>query len=228
MNIKEELFKLQDKKYQEFHSKLCPGTNNIIGVRVPILRDYAKKLAKDNWKEFLDHPSDEYYEETLLQGMVIGIAKMKVEERFFYLEQFIPKIDNWAICDITCSGLKFINKNKERMWNFIQRYFQSKKEFEVRFAIIILLDYFIEEKYIDRIFKILDNIKQKEYYVKMAIAWTIQVAYIKQKEKTIEYLQKNHLDDWTYNKAIQKMLESNRIGKEEKEKIRILKKLRKF
>ena len=220
MKIKEELFSMQDIKYKEFHSKLCPGTNNIIGIRVPLLKKYAKKLAKEDGKDFLDNPGNEYYEEILLQGLLIGTLKMSIEERLKYLEKFIPKIDNWAICDITCSSLKFIKQNKEIMWNFIQKYLKSDKEFEVRFAVIILLDYFIEEQYIDKIFKILDNIKQQDYYVKMAIAWLIQVAYIKQNKKTIEYLDNNKLDNWTYNKALQKIIESNRVNKLEKEKIK--------
>lgn len=224
MNIKEDLLKLQDKKYQEFHSKLCPGVSNIIGIRVPILRDYAKTIANENWKEFLDSTNNRYYEEILLQGMLIGIVKMDIEKRLYYLEKFVPKINNWAVCDITCSGLKFVKRNKDKMWEFIQKYLKSEKEFEVRFAIIIMLYYFIEDEYIEKVFEKLDNIKQTDYYVKMAIAWAIQVAYVKEKEKTMEYLKNNHLDKWTYNKALQKILESNRISKEEKEKIKEMKK----
>ena len=223
MNIQKELLELADEKYKKFHSSLCPGVNNIIGIRVPILRKFAKEIAKQNWKDFLDNPSDEYYEEILLQGLLIGIAKMPTQERINYLEKFIPKIDNWAVCDMTCSGLKFIQKNQELMWNFIQKYLKSEKEFEVRFAIIIMLDYFICDEYIDEVFQKLNEIKQEDYYVKMAIAWTVQVAYVKQKEKTLQYLKNNKLDKWTYNKALQKILESNRVTSKEKEQIRKMK-----
>ena len=223
MNIQKEFLELADEKYKKFHSSLCPGVNNIIGIRVPILRKFAKEIAKQNWKDFLDNPSDEYYEEILLQGLLIGIAKMPTQERINYLEKFIPKIDNWAVCDMTCSGLKFIQKNQELMWNFIQKYLKSEKEFEVRFAIIIMLDYFICDEYIDEVFQKLNEIKQEDYYVKMAIAWTVQVAYVKQKEKTLQYLKNNKLDRWTYNKALQKILESNRVTSKEKEQIRKMK-----
>ena len=223
MNIQKELLELADEKYKKFHSSLCPGVNNIIGIRVPILRKFAKEIAKQNWKDFLDNPSDEYYEEILLQGLLIGIAKMPTQERINYLEKFIPKIDNWAVCDMTCSGLKFIQENQELMWNFIQKYLKSEKEFEVRFAIIIMLDYFICDEYIDEVFQKLNEIKQEDYYVKMAIAWTVQVAYVKQKEKTLQYLKNNKLDKWTYNKALQKILESNRVTSKEKEQIRKMK-----
>ncbi len=224
-NIREELFKLSDEKYKKFHSSLCPGTDNIIGVRIPKLRILAKEISKGNFREFLKENENKYYEETMLEGFVIGYAKMELNEKLEYISKFVPKIDNWAICDCTCSTFKFINKNKQEIWKFIQKYLKSNKEFEVRFGVIIMLDYFLTEDYFDDVIKKLDKIKQSDYYVKMAIAWTLQVAYVKNKEKTIKYLKNNNLDDFTYNKAIQKMIESNRISKEEKDSLRKMKRL---
>ena len=224
-NIREELFKLSDEKYKKFHSSLCPGTDNIIGVRIPKLRILAKEISKGNFREFLKENENKYYEETMLEGLVIGYAKMDLNEKLEYISKFVPKIDNWAICDCTCSTFKFINKNKQEIWKFIQKYLKSNKEFEVRFGVIIMLDYFLTEDYFDDVIKKLDKIKQSDYYVKMAIAWTLQVAYVKNKEKTIKYLKNNNLDDFTYNKAIQKMIESNRISKEEKDSLRKMKRL---
>ena len=224
-NIREELFNLSDENYKKFHSSLCPGTSNIIGIRVPILRNLAKEISKGNFREFLKENENKYYEETMLEGFVIGYAKMELNEKLEYISKFVPKIDNWAICDCTCSTFKFINKNKQEIWKFIQKYLKSNKEFEVRFGVIIMLDYFLTEDYFDDVIKKLDKIKQSDYYVKMAIAWTLQVAYVKNKEKTIKYLKNNNLDDFTYNKAIQKMIESNRISKEEKDSLRKMKRL---
>ena len=224
-NIREELFNLSDENYKKFHSSLCPGTSNIIGIRVPILRNLAKEISKGDFRKFLEENENKYYEETMLEGFVIGYAKMELDERLEYISKFVPKIDNWAICDCTCSTFKFINKNKQEIWKFIQKYLKSNKEFEVRFGVIIMLDYFLTEDYFDDVIKKLDKIKQSDYYVKMAIAWTLQVAYVKNKEKTIKYLKNNNLDDFTYNKAIQKMIESNRISKEEKDSLRKMKRL---
>lgn len=222
-NIREELFSLADEKYKEFHSGLCPDNDNIIGVRVPKLRNLAKEIAKGDWQSFLADNKNEYYEETMLEGFVIGYAKMNLTERLEWISKFVPKIDNWAVCDCCCSTFKFIEKNKEVVWNFIQKYLNSNKEFEARFGIIILLDYYLTEDYIEHVIKILDQIKQKDYYVRMAIAWTLQVSYVKDKQRIMRYLEKSNLDDFTYNKAIQKMIESNRISKEEKEVLRKLK-----
>ena len=223
--IRTDLLGLQDKKYQQFHSSLCPGTDNIIGVRTPILRNYAKKLSKqENIKEYIFFNKTVYYEEVMLQGMLIGfIRNTDIKEVLSIIKNFVPKIDNWAVCDIFCSGLKIVNKNKEIVWNFIQKYLKSKKEFELRFAIVMMLDYFICEKYIDRVLTILDNIKHEAYYVKMAVAWTISVAFVKFKDKTMKYLKKNNLDDWTYNKALQKICESLRVSENTKKIIKEMK-----
>jgi len=221
--IRQDLLQMADEKYRQFHSSLCPGTQNMIGIRVPILKAYGKEIVKGDWRKYLKNARDDYYEETLLQGIVIGTAKMPIEEVLQRLETFIPKIHNWAVCDITCAGLKVVKKNLSIVWDFLQPYLKSEQEFEVRFAVVILLDFYIIDEYIDRVLQVLDEVKQQDYYAKMAIAWSISICYIKQKEKTLEYLKENHLDNFTYNKALQKTIESTRISKEEKE---ILKKMK--
>ena len=219
-DIRKELFSLADEKYKEFHGGLCPGVNNIIGVRVPVLRSLAKKIIKEDWRKYLKEAEDQYYEEVMLQGMVIGLAKMDIEERLTYLAGFIPKIDNWAVCDVTCAGLKSTAKNLKKVWEFLQKYLNSDKEFEVRFAVVIILDYYIQEEYIYRVFEKLDSIHHEAYYVKMAVAWAVSICYIKYPEKTYSYLESCKLDNFTFNKAIQKIRESYRVPKEDKENLK--------
>ena len=223
--IRQDLLALQDKKYKEFHSSLCPGTDNIIGVRIPVLRNYAKKLSKEEYfKEYISFNKTIYYEEVMLQGMLIGFIKnIDIKEVLELIKSFVPKIDNWAVCDIFCAGLKIVNKNKEIFWNFIQKYLRSKKEFELRFAIVMILDYFIDEQHINEVLNIFDNIKHEGYYVKMAVAWAISVAFVKFPKITINYLKQNNIDDWTYNKSLQKITESLRVTKKVKEKIKSMK-----
>lgn len=217
---------LADNKYKEFHSGLCPGTDKILGVRVPVLRKYAKELVDEDWEATYKNIGNEYYEEILLQGMILGIVKIDVELKLQYLEEFIPKIDNWAVCDVTCAGLKIVKKNEETVFKFLQKYLNSEKEFELRFAIVMLLDHYITDEYVDKVIQILDSTKHTEYYyVKMAVAWTLSIIYIKYPEKAMKYLtdEENQLDDDTYNKALQKIVESNRVGKRKKNKIRKMK-----
>lgn len=224
--IKKKLFELSDQKYKEFHGGLCPGTENIIGVRVPVLRKYAQELFKEkDWKHTIEEIDNQYYEEIMLQGMLIGQAKNEdINIILKYVEKYVPKIDNWAICDVFCAGLKATKKYKNEMWNFIQKYLKSGKEFEIRFAIVMILDYYIDEEHLREDFKIFDNIKHEGYYVKMAVAWAVSICLIKYYEDTIEYLNKSKIDNWTYNKSIQKAIESYRISDEKKVFLRKLKK----
>ena len=224
--IKEKLLELSDPKYKEFHGGLCPGTENIIGVRVPVLRKYAQELFKEkDWKQTIEEIDNEYYEEIMLQGMLIGQAKNEdINTILKYVEKYVPKIDNWAICDVFCAGLKITKKYKKEMWNFIQKYLKSDKEFEIRFAVVIILDYYIDKEHLKEDFKIFDDIKHDGYYVKMAVAWAISVCLIKYYEDTIEYLKTSKIDNWTYNKAIQKAIESYRISDNQKKFLRKLKK----
>ena len=222
--IRKKLFELQDLKYKEFHSGLCPNVDKIIGIRVPKLKELAKLIAKEDYKEFLLNVKDEYYEELALHGLVIGYAQMSIQETFKYLEIFVPKINSWAVCDVACSNLKITKKYLKEMWDFLEKYIKSDKEYEIRFALVMYIEYFITEEFIELIFERIENITNKEYYVQMAIAWLISIAYIKQKEKAMKFIQKNSLDKFTQNKAIQKIRESYRVSEEEKESLKKYKK----
>ena len=217
MNIEKELFKLQDKKYQEFQKKLCPETNNIIGIRIPVLR----KFAKDNKEKInLNEIHCNYYEEIMLRGILIGMQKnLDLEE----IKRFVPLIDNWAVCDTFCAGLKQVRNNKEAFLKFIKPYLKSSKEFEVRFAIVILLDYYIEDNYIDFILNELSKINTEKYYINMAIAWCYAECFVKYYEKTLEFFKEVELNKFVKNKSIQKAIESYRLTDSQKEVLRKLK-----
>lgn len=222
-NIIEELVQNADKTYQEFHSGLCPNIDNIIGVRIPKLREIAKKIAKEDATDFLKQINTTYYETVMLYGMVIGYMKGDLKERQKYLDIFVPEINNWAICDCCTSTYKFTKQNEKEMFQYIQKFLKSSKEFEIRFGVIMLMDYYLTDEYIDTVLDILNQIKHEGYYVKMGVAWAISVAFVKYEEKTREFLKTNQLDDFTYNKSLQKIIESNRVSKEKKEEMRKLK-----
>ena len=169
---------------------------------------------------------DKYCESIMLQGMVIGLAKNKnIEEILEYVKNFIPKIDNWAVCDTFCAGLKITEKNRERVWDFLKEYLKSDKEFELRFALVMILDFYIDEKYIDEVLKIIDNIKSDTYYVQMAAAWALSICAVKFYDKTYKYLKISKIDKFTFNKAIQKSIESYRITDEQKQTLKNMKKM---
>lgn len=221
--IKNRLMEMSDETYRKFHSSLCPETQNILGVRVPILKNYAKELYKEYGINIIDEIDDQYYEEILLKGLLISKSKSVnvVQTR---LRNFIPSIDNWAICDITCGSLKLVKKYKEEFLGFIEKYAKSNKEFEVRFALVMLLDYYVDEEHIDKILQISSEISHEGYYAKMANAWLLSVCLVKFYAKTKKFMKKNNFDDFTYNKAIQKALESCRIEENKKEELRKMRK----
>lgn len=225
--IKEQLVELADADYQKFSAALLPTIDNVIGVRLPELRKLAKTIAKGDWRVFLEQADSDYFEEIMLQGMVLGYVKTDLEEILHYMADFIPKIDNWSVCDSFCTGLKFTRKNKEQMWDFIVPYLSSEKEYEIRFAVVMMLNFFIEEAYIHRILQLLDKVRHEGYYVKMAVSWALSMCYVKLPAATIDYLRTNNLDDFTYNKALQKITESYRVDPETKKMIRGMKRNRK-
>lgn len=221
--IKETLLSYAESDYAKFTAKLLPGVTNILGVRLPKIRQIAKEIAKQDWKAYLENAADEFHEEIMLQGMVIGYAKADFDEIKPYIEIFIPKISNWAVCDSFCSSLKISKKYPTEMWDFIQPYLKDKKEYHIRFGVVMLLNYFVAESYCKKALQIMDEIKSDAYYVKMAVAWAISMYYIKFPEETMEFLNQNHLDNFTYNKALQKITESLKIDANTKEQIRKMK-----
>lgn len=223
LNIRERLIELKEEEYKKFHMKLCTTNYEILGVRIPHIKALAKEIIKQDDLFFLNNAKSKYYEEVMLQGLVIGLSKMEIEEKIRYIEEFVPKIDNWAICDSFCSTLKDTKKNETKMWEVIQGYLKSKEEFDLRFAVIMMMDYYLTPKYIEKVLNIVDQIHHEGYYVKMGVAWLISVAYIKDKAKTMKYLLNNNLDKFTYNKGLQKIIESNRVSQEEKEIVRNMK-----
>lgn len=219
-----KLISLQDTKYRDFHSKLCPGLENIIGVRTPELRKLAKEIARGDYRKFLAECKNQYYEETSLEGLVIAAAKVTLDERLRLLKRFVPKINNWATCDMVCGSFKFQPNELTKVWDFVLRYETSTREYERRFMIVMMMDYFLVPEYLPKIFTILDRIKTDQYYVNMASAWLIATALAKHREKTLRFLKCNNLDAWVQNKAIQKARESYRVSKEDKELLLTLKK----
>jgi 3-methyladenine DNA glycosylase AlkD len=222
--IIKKLLKYADTKYKKFHSSLCPGTNNILGVRIPVIRNIAKEIYKTNSLEKYLLIKPKYNEEIMIQAMLIGFIKDDLQKVLYRACEFIPKINNWGVCDIFCSGLKITKKHHDIVWDFIQKYSKSKKEFELRFMIVMMLCYFLNDNYIHKVLEKIDKIKHNGYYVKMALAWAISTAYTKYPIITMKYLKNNNLDIFTFNKSLQKITESYRVSKKDKIIIKGMKK----
>ena len=221
--VRNKLFSLQDEKYRSFHSKLCPGVNDIIGVRTPAIRKLVKELLKDDYIKYIEIGNKDYYKEIMIEGLLIAESKLSFIEKEKYLDKFIPKINCWAITDICAASFKLKKEELNCLWNYLQKYKKSDQEYCIRFMIVMWMDHFLTDDYIKHVLLEIDKIKSDAYYVNMAIAWLISVSYIKYPTITKDYLLNNNLDKWTYNKALQKIIESNRVSIEEKDKVRKMK-----
>ena len=221
--IRKELEIIAEENYRIFAAKLIPNIDNLLGVRLPKLRKIAKKIVQLDYEYYLAMDNHLYFEEVMLQGMIIGEIKLPWTERSRYVKQFISKIDNWSVCDSFCCGLKFEVSEKELVWQFLQPYFASDKPYDIRFAVVMLLFYFVDDEYAQKAFTLFDQIKNDDYYVKMAVAWAISIYFRELPTLTMSYLQKNQLDDWIYNKALQKITESLKVDSRTKIIIRSMK-----
>lgn len=231
IGIKEQvrnwLLEEAEPSYQSFALSLLPNVDNVIGVRIPKLRKKAKQLLKQ-WEKkdiilYLYERGELYFEEVMIKGFVIGEIKVTTDERICLIKQHIERISNWSLCDSFCSSLKEAKKEKQIYWGLVQEYIKKEKEYERRFAIVMIVNYFVNPIDKKEIWDIFDKVKKEEYYVSMAVAWAISICYKHNKEQTIAYLKNNKLDNRTYQKVIQKIGELTRTTKEEKIMLRKLK-----
>ena len=212
----------KDEKYKEFHSSLVLNSKyEMIGIRVPLMRKIAKEIAKTNIEEFLKYAQDNYYEEIMIQGLVISHIK---DESLFnkYFKQYINKIDNWALCDTFCSAIKIVGKYEDKYFKEAVKMSLNKKEFISRIGLVMILDHFINQKNLETIFDTLNKIESDKFYINMAEAWLICEMYIKFPKETKTFIQKDNLNKFTHNKAISKIHDSYRVSKEEKEYLNTL------
>ncbi len=215
------LFGIRDIKYRDFQSGLGVGYN-VIGVRTPIMKRIAKDICKGNYRDFLELLGKDYYEEIVLYGFIICNIN-DLEESVKYLDKYKERINSWATCDLLCSGYKIVKKNEDYFWRYINTNIGNDNLWIRRMCFVLIISYYIEDKYLDDIFMLCDKYNTKDYYVQMAVAWLISICYIKYSSETLKYIKNNKLDDFTHNKAIQKIRESYRVNDGDKEYLNGLK-----
>ena len=224
MNITDELFALRDEKYAEFQAKLTPGipVESFIGVRVPVVRQLAKKIKNTpEAEEFLKVLPHKYYDENMLHGLLISEIK-DYEVCISETEAFLPYVDNWAVCDIMSP--KIFAKHKRELLKSIRKWAASDRVYTIRFGIEMLMSHYLDADFAPEYLEIPAGVISEEYYVNMMISWFFATALAKQWDATIVYLKENRLGDWVHNKTITKAIESYRITDEQKAYLRTLKK----
>lgn len=221
--IQTHLFNLQDLAYRDFQCRLMPtvAPESVIGVRTPYLRAYAKELAgSEAAAAFLRALPHAYYEENNLHGFLIEKIK-DFDACIAALNAFLPYINNWATCDSVSPSV--FKKHPEELLREIRRWLGSDHTYTVRFAIGMLMRFYLDEHFSPEYPKWIAAIRTQEYYVNMMIAWYFATALAKQYDTILPYLESKQLDVWTHNKAIQKAIESYRITPEQKVYLKTLK-----
>lgn len=222
-DIRDELFKMQDIGYRDFNSKLIPTVKkeDMIGVRTPELRKYAKKLLKEEGVEdFLHSLPHKYFDENQLHAFIISEIKdfkLCIDE----LINFLPYLDNWATCDQLSP--KIFKKYRNDLLPHIYEWLKSDKTYTVRFGIGMLMEHFLDEDFKSEYPEMVAAVRSEEYYINMMTAWYFATALAKQYESILPFIEGNKLDTWTHNKTIQKAIESNRISAEQKNYLKGLK-----
>ena len=216
-DLQAKLIILQDRDYQSFQYKLIPtiNPNTIIGVRTPDLRNIAKELAKDSYKEaFIKDLPHQYFEENQIHSFLIGLEK-DYDKCLSMIETFLPYIDNWATCDQATP--KALIKNPDKTIASINRWIKTNKPYYIRYAVGILLALFLDDLFKKEYLDIVANIKSEEYYVQMMQGWYFATALVKQYDDAIKYIEDNKLDKVVNNITIKKAIESYRISDNQKE-----------
>ena len=214
--IQKQLFELQDMAYRDFHSRLMSGIDKktVIGIRVPMLRKYAKSIAGTELAEkFIKELPHCYYEENNLHMMLITGIK-DYDRCLTEIERFLPYIDNWATCDFPAP--KCFENHKEDLLPVIKRWIASSETYTIRYGIGMLMRLYLDADFDTEYVRIVAEVKSDEYYVNMMIAWYMATALAKQWDAVIPYIEEHRMSDWVHRKTIQKAVESYRIMDEQK------------
>ena len=221
MTIIETLFSMQDLKYRDFHSALMPTVDKttVIGVRVPELRKFAKSIhGTPEAENFLSSLPHRYYEENNLHAFLIELDG-DYENTLRLLDDFLPYIDNWATCDMLTPKCFRNHLTAQKCIEWMN----SSHPYTVRFGIEMLMKFFLDEKFSPEYFDLVASVESEHYYVKMMVAWYFATALSKHFDEAFRVIEARRLPVWEHNKAIQKAVESLRITKEQKEKLKKLK-----
>jgi 3-methyladenine DNA glycosylase AlkD len=222
MDILNRLEALSEPGYRAFNERLIPTKNRIIGVRAPHIEKLARELLSGDWRTFLDEAPDDALEILFLKCAAIGGGQMPLSERFERIRSFLPKVDNWAVCDALMGRLHPAPDEQAAYFDFVEPYFNDDREFFARFAAVMMIR-FSDPDWIGRALQGLARVRQQGYYARMGVAWALSHLYVDFPAEVEELLRREALDAWTHNKAIQKIAESFRVDEGAKRALRALK-----
>ena len=222
--IQEFLLKNRDEKYRSFTLPLIPNIDEktLIGVRLPIIKKYAKDLDQKSREEFLKSLPHKYHEENLLHAFILSNIK-DYDEFLKHVDAFLPYITNWSVCDSICN--KHLNKYKDKLIKVIYEWLKSSEVYRVRYAVKCLMNYYLGDDFKEEHLLKVQEVELDDYYVMMMIAWYLATGLAKNYDSFIKAIKEKRFNKVTHNKAIQKAIESYRVSDEHKVYLRKLKQL---
>ena len=223
--FRKELFAQAEETYRDFNAKLLCSDLPVIGLRVPFLRKMVKEIAKKDGVGFLRVCGTDTYEERLLYGLVAAALPVSYGDFLPYCDHYTEHLaENWAHCDIFCSSVKKSIKGHEKnFFEHIEKYLCSENPWAIRMGLVMMLSNYLTEEYLAEVLKRTDSVSSEHYYIRMAQAWLLATVWVKDRTRMLSYIENCHLDDWTWNKFIQKCCESYRVSAEDKAFLRSLK-----
>ena len=212
----------KDDKYRDFTLPLIPNIDKdtFIGVRLPILKKYAKDLDEEIRIAFMNELPHYYHEENILHAFILSNIK-DYDSFIYYVDKFLPYVSNWSVCDTICN--KHLNKYKDQLIKEIYKWLKSNELYRVRYAVKCLMNYYLNEDFKEEHISKVQEIKLEDYYVRMMIAWYLATGLAKNYDSFIKVIEEKRFDEFTHNKAIQKAVESYRVSDEHKEYLKTLK-----
>ena len=209
-----------EPEYREFSLKLTPGADRMLGVRSPRLWEIAKEICNSDWRKFLSYPSRSH-EHTMIRAKVIGTARMGIDERIGYTEEFLPEVTNWAVNDCLCSSWKLSKKDDpEKLWDYCVELVGRHQEFPSRVGAVMMLTHFIDDEHVDRVNDILVSCPRCGYYLDMGVAWTLSMCYVRFPERTEEVLFDGRLETEVLRMTVRKICDSYRADPSDKERLK--------
>ena len=185
-------------------------------VRMEPVRRVAKQAAKGDWLSLTEGPFV-YYEEVLCAGLAVAYAKAPLRERLEGLRRLLPYMDSWGMTDSIVTTLRFSDAERPLLWEFALECLAGAGEYTVRFGVVLMLRFFMTEAEIPEVARRLLSLRDRRYYVQMAVAWCFAEMAVTDFEIVEKVLQAGELSLFIHNKTIQKMRESYRISAEKKE-----------
>lgn len=221
-DIQKYLLSQADQKYRDFTLSLIPNVDEktFIGVRLPIIKKYAKELNEKDRNIFLNSLPHQYHEENLLHAFIL--SNMKDYDMFLnYVNEFLPYVSNWSVCDTICN--KNLTKYRPQLIKEIYKWLKSNELYRVRYAVKCLMNYYLSDEFKEEHLLKVEEVKLDDYYVKMMVAWYLATGLAKNYASFIKPIEEKKFDKFTHNKAIQKAVESYRVSEEHKTYLKSLK-----